>query len=76
MTQATLSVRVPAELKRMLRKHGIAASPVVRNALEEEVRKREEMELDDRLRRAARRTKRKVKREEIVRLIRETREER
>ncbi|MEM1998095.1 MAG: type II toxin-antitoxin system CcdA family antitoxin [Candidatus Bathyarchaeia archaeon] len=40
MSDVVISVRVPRELKKELKRHGVKISEVVRKALEEEVRRR------------------------------------
>lgn len=73
MEYVTVSAKVPRRLKEMLDKYNIKVGPVIRKALEEEVRKRmiEEVEEDiGRLKDGLSH----IPDEEIVRLIREDRE--
>lgn len=69
-----ITVRVPLELKRELDRLGVNISEVVRRALREEVIRRKLDELR-RLQEIARRALRRVGVEEIVRAVRETRDE-
>jgi post-segregation antitoxin (ccd killing protein) len=71
----TISVRIPKEVKEEIRRYGIHVSKVVREALEEEIRKRKLEEL----KKAADRLGdllAKIPDEEIVKTIREARESR
>ncbi|MCS7120010.1 MAG: type II toxin-antitoxin system CcdA family antitoxin [Nitrososphaerota archaeon] len=47
MSDAVISVRVPRELKKELKKHEVNISEVVRRALEEEVRRRKMKRLQE-----------------------------
>ena len=71
----TITAKIPKELKEKIRRLNINASRVIREALEAEVRRREE----ERLKALAREVSRilnKIPKEEIVRAIREARDER
>ena len=75
MSYATVSAKVPRRLKELLDKYGIRPGPVIRRALEEEVRRRMLEEVE----RRAKELKGKVAQipdEEIAKLIREDREAR
>jgi len=75
MKNATITVRVPKEFKESLSRHGVEVSKVVREALKEEIRRRE---LED-LRGVAGELGElfaKIPEEEIVKSIRETRRSR
>jgi len=68
-------VRVDEELKRKAKAYNVNISEVVRSALRDEVQKRERRELISALERAKKALS-KVPDEDIVRAIRETRDER
>ena len=71
----TITAKIPKELKEKIRRLNINASRVIREALEAEVRRREE----ERLKALAREVSRilnKIPEEEIVRAIRKARDER
>ena len=70
-----VSVRVKKSLMEKVRKHRINVSKTVREALEEEVKKREKAELTQAASQAAR-ILRKIPEDEIVRAIRESRDQR
>jgi len=72
---ATVSAKIPIELKERIEKLGINVSQVIRHALEEEVRRREL----ERLRKLAEEVAEALGRipdDEIVKIIREAREAR
>ena len=71
----TVSAKIPKELKDKLHKLKINVSRVIREALEKEVRRKEEEQLRKMAERASLSLK-KILTEEIVRDIRESREER
>ena len=71
----TVVVRVDDGLKRKIKAYNVNISEVVRSALKEEVQKRETRELVSSLERAKKALS-KVPDEEIVKAIRETRDER
>ncbi len=75
MGYVTVSARIRRELYEKLKIYGVVVSDVIRRALEEEVRKREEEELREKLKRAQE-ILRKIPPEEIVDSIRSSREER
>ena len=68
----TVSAKIPRELKEKLRKLKINVSRLIRETLEEEVRRREEGQLRDMAEQASL-SLRKIPSGEIVRLIREMR---
>ena len=73
MGYVTVSAKIPKRLKELLDKYGIKPGPIIRRALEEEVKKHILSEVE----RKARELSRKVSHipdEEIARLIREDRE--
>jgi post-segregation antitoxin (ccd killing protein) len=65
----TVSAKVKEELWRKLKKYGVNISEVIKRALEEEVRRREEEELGELLDEASR-VLRKLSEEEIVEAVR------
>jgi len=71
----TVSAKVPKELKKRLRELNINISQLVRGAIEEEVRRREEQALRA-LAGEVSQLLRKIPPTEITKVIRETREER
>ncbi|HDO20125.1 MAG: hypothetical protein NDF56_07540 [archaeon GB-1845-036] len=73
MRYVTVSAKIPSKLKQLLDKYGIKPSPIIRKALEEEVKRRMLDEIEGK----ARELRRKVAHisdEEIVKIIREDRE--
>jgi len=75
LSWVTVSAKIRRELYEKLRRYGIPVSEVIRKALEEEVRKREELEVREALRQAQE-ILRKIPPEEIVSVVRSSREER
>lgn len=75
MSWVTVSAKIRRELYEKLKRYGIPVSEVIRKALEEEVRKREELEVREALRQAQE-ILRKIPPEEIVSVVRSSREER
>ncbi|MCE4599625.1 MAG: type II toxin-antitoxin system CcdA family antitoxin [Desulfurococcales archaeon] len=75
MGYVTISARIRRELYEKLKRYGIVVSDVIRKALEEEVKRREEEEVREALRRAQELLL-KIPPEEIVSIIRSGREER
>jgi len=71
----TVSAKIRRELYNKLKKYNITISDVIRSALEEEVRKREEEEIKESLDEASK-ILRKIPAEEITSIIRLSREER
>ncbi len=69
------TVRIDQETKRKIKKHGINVSQTVRKALEKEISKKEDMKLQRAIEDAGR-ILRKIPEKEIVKMIRESREER
>lgn len=70
-----ITVRVQKSLKAKLKKHKVNVSKAVREALEDEVKKREDVELMDAICRM-KAVLQKIPDDEIVRAIRESRDER
>ncbi len=68
----TVSVKVPRRLKELLDKYGIRPGPLVRQALEEEVRRIVLRELEDEIKGISEEMK-SISDEEVVRIIREDR---
>jgi len=75
LSWVTVSAKIRRELYEKLKRYGIPVSEVIRKALEEEVRKREELEVREALRQAQE-ILRKIPPEEIVSVVRSSREER
>ena len=75
MAQVTVSAKIDKELHEKLKKYGIPISRVVRRALEEEVKRAEKEEVKRALEKIGR-TLEKIPPDEVVKLIRESREER
>lgn len=75
MKDATITVRIPRELKIKLNKYGVEISKIVREALEEEVKKRRIKELEIATRKLGEFFA-KIPDEEIVKSIRKMRESR
>lgn len=75
MSYVTVSAKIKRELYEKLKRYGVPVSDVIRRALEEEVRRREEEEIRRALKRAQE-ILRKIPPEEIVDVIRVSREER
>lgn len=71
----TISAKIPKELKEKLHRMGVNVSRLIRNALEEEVKRREEAQLREDASEVSQILK-NVPEEEIVKLVRETRDER
>lgn len=68
-----VSAKIPKELKDKIKEFGINPGPIIRRALEEEVRKMELKKLERRSEKIAEMLE-KIDDEEVVRLIREDRE--
>lgn len=73
MRYVTVSAKIPRELKELLDKYNIKPGPIIRRALEEEVKKKVLEELEA-LSKEVSSELSQVADEEIVRLIREDRE--
>lgn len=71
----TVSARIPPELKEKINKYNVKTSEVIRLALEEEVRRRELEELKQQVKELEPLLK-KFTTEEVVRMIREDRDQR
>ena len=71
----TVSARIPPELKEKIDRYNVKTSEVIREALEEEVKRRELEELKQRLE-EAKPIFDKFTTEEVVRMIREDRDRR
>lgn len=69
----TVSAKIPRKLKELLDRYGIKPGPIIRRALEEEVRKHVLNELEEKIKNLSRRTSH-ISDEEVVSLIREDRE--
>ena len=70
-----VTAKVPKELREKARKYNIGISGLVRRALEAEVKRAEERELRQELRRVASSVRGKFAGEELARAVRETRDE-
>jgi len=70
-----LTVRVDKTLKAKIRKYKISASKIARQAIEEEIRKRERQELTDAVT-EMKTLLEKIPDEEIIKAIRESRDQR
>lgn len=75
MSQVTVSAKIPRQLKELLDKYGIKPGPIIRRALEEEVRRRMLSEIEERAKKLRERTSH-IPDEEIAEIIREDRERR
>lgn len=75
MGWVTVSAKIRKELYEKLKRYGVPISEVIRKALEEEVRRREEKEVREALKRAQE-ILMKISPEEIVTAVRSSREER
>ena len=73
MSQVTVSAKIPRRLKELLDRYGIKPGPVIRRALEEEVRRRMLSEIGERAKKLSERVSH-IPDEEIVEIIREDRE--
>jgi hypothetical protein len=74
MKSITISAKIPRELREKLTKHGVKISEIVRRALEEEVRTRENKLLMERLDVVAVKVGGKISGRDVVRAIRASRE--
>ena len=72
---SVITVRVDLETKKKIKKHRINVSETVRSALEKEISKREREELERALREAGR-ILRNIPERDLVRAVRESRDER
>ena len=70
-----VTVRIDKKTKEKLRKHRINVSETVRAALQREIQKKEKVELSEALREAGK-ILRKIPEDDIVKSIRESRDER
>ncbi len=73
MGYVTVSAKIPRRLKELLDKYGIKPGPVIREALEREVKRRILLEAEKKAKRLCEKLK-NISDEEIARLIREDRE--
>lgn len=73
MSYVTVSAKIPRKLKELLDKYGIKPGPIIRRALEEEVRRKILEEAEERARELSKRVAH-IPDEEVARLIREDRE--
>lgn len=70
----TVTAKVPVELKKKLRESGVNVSQLVRRAIEEEIKRREEEALRTLAKEASQLLK-KIPSDEFTKAIRETRDE-
>jgi len=75
MSYVTVSAKIPRRLKELLDKYGVKPGPVIRRALEEEVKGRVLSELEEKARMLSKRLSH-ISDEEVVSIIREDRERR
>jgi polyhydroxyalkanoate synthesis regulator phasin len=75
MGYVTVSAKIPRKLKELLDKYGVKPGPVVRKALEEEVRRRALSSIEERAKGLSERVS-KIPDEEVAELIRRDREKR
>jgi hypothetical protein len=75
MGYVTVSAKIPRRLKELLDRYGIKPGPVIRRALEEEVKRRVLSELEENARRFSERLSH-ISDEEVASIIREDRERR
>lgn len=73
MSYVTVSAKIPRRLKELLDKYGIKPGPIIRRALEEEVRRKILSEIEARAKELSKELSH-IPDEEIVRIIREYRE--
>ncbi len=73
MSYVTVSAKIPRRLKELLDKYGIKPGPIIRRALEEEVRRKILSEIEARAKELSKKLSH-IPDEEIVRIIREYRE--
>ena len=73
MGYVTVSAKIPRRLKELLDRYGIKPGPIIRRALEEEVKKHVLGEIEEKARKLSKRTSH-IPDEEIARIIREDRE--
>jgi len=73
MEYTTVSAKIPKSLKEKLKEYNIKPGPVIRKALEEEVRKRILVEIEEKAKKLSSALK-EIEDEEVVKLIREDRE--
>ncbi len=73
VSYVTVSAKIPRKLKELLDKYGIKPGPIIRRALEEEVRRKILEEAEERARELSKRVAH-IPDEEVARLIREDRE--
>ena len=75
MGYVTVSAKIRRELYEKLRRYGVKVSAIIRKALEEEIRRREEEDMERALA-VAQKLLRKIPPEELVEAVRSSREER
>ncbi len=75
MSYVTVSAKIPRKLKELLDKYGIKPGPIIRKALEEEVKKRILEEIEVKAKKLAGKLS-EIPDEEIAQLIRESRDAR
>jgi len=71
----TVSAKIPKELKELMSKYGIKPGPIIREAIEREVRRRILEEAEEKVRKLSEKLK-NIGDEEIAELIREERDSR
>jgi post-segregation antitoxin (ccd killing protein) len=74
MKSATVSAKIPRDLREKLRKHGLKVTEIVRRALEEEVAKAEERELRAELDEVSRSFKGRISEKDVILAVRASRE--
>ncbi|MEM1611489.1 MAG: hypothetical protein QXQ57_07595 [Sulfolobales archaeon] len=75
ISYVTVSAKIPRKLKELMDRYGIKPAPIIRRALEEEVKKHILIELEAKLKEILGEIA-SIPDEEVVRLIREDRERR
>ncbi len=73
MSYVTVSAKIPRKLKELLDKYGIKPGPIIRRALEEEVKRRILIEIEEKAKELSKKVSH-ISDEEIARIIREDRE--
>ena len=73
MGYVTVSAKVPRKLKELLDRYGIKPGPIIRRALEEEVKKHILSEVEEKAKKLSKRASH-IPDEEIAKIIREDRE--
>lgn len=73
---SAISAKVPKKLKEKARRYGLKIGKIVRKALEEEVRKVEERKLSKDLEELSSSLKGRIRKEDVVKTVRSSRDER